>query len=169
MTIRTATLEDIKDIATIHVNSWQVAYKGLIPQSYLDNLSIAKREQAWRNILIDSKTYTIVKEINGTVVGFANFGNTHDEDKDSTVTGEITSIYLNPQDWRKGLGTELFEFILENMKNQEFTQVILWVLDTNQPACSFYQKMGLQPDGATKIDIRQNFELREIRYLITII
>lgn len=169
MSIRTATLEDVKDIATIHINSWQVAYKGLIPQSYLDNLSIAKREQAWRNILIDSKTHTIVKEINGTVVGFANFGNTRDEDKDSTVTGEITSIYLNPQDWRKGLGTELFEFILENMKNQEFTQVTLWVLDTNQPACSFYQKMGLQPDGATKIDIRENFELREIRYLITII
>lgn len=33
MTIRTATFEDIKDIATIHVNAWQVAYKGLIPQS----------------------------------------------------------------------------------------------------------------------------------------
>jgi len=169
MSIRTATLEDIKDIATIHVITWQVAYKGLIPQSYLDNLSIAKREQAWSNILNNSKTHTIVQEINGTVVGFADFGHTRDEDKNFNVTGEITSIYLDPKYWRKGLGTELFQFILEDMKNKEFTQVTLWVLDTNQAARSFYQKMGLQPDGATKIDIREDFELREIRYSITII
>ena len=168
MTIRTATLKDIKDIATIHVTAWQVAYKGLIPQSYLDNLSIAKREQNWSNILNNSKTQTIVQEINSNVVGFANFGNTRDEDKNSNVTGEITSIYLNPKHWRKGLGTEIFQFILSEMKNQEFIEVTLWVLDTNQTACSFYQKMGLKPDGATKIDIRENFELKEIRYSINL-
>ena len=160
MTIRTTTLKDIKDIATIHVTVWQVAYKGLIPQSYLDNLSIAKREQNWSSILKNSKNQTIVQEINGTVVGFANFGNTRDEDKNSKVIGEITSIYLDPEHWRKGLGTELFQFILSEMKNQEFTEVTLWVLDTNQTACSFYQKMGFKPDGATKIDIREDFELK---------
>ena len=164
MTIRTATLEDVKDIATIHVNAWQIAYKGLIPQSYLNNLSIPKREQTWQDILNSAKTHTIVQQINGLVVGFANFGHTRDEDKDSTVTGEITSIYLNPEHWRKGLGTALFKFILEDLKNREFTQITLWVLDRNQEARSFYQKMGLKPDRATKIDIRENFELREIRY-----
>lgn len=169
MGIRNATLEDVKDIATIHVTAWQTVYKDLIPQSYLDNLSITKREQTWHNILTDSKTHTIVQEINGLVVGFANFGHTRDEDKDLLLTGEITSIYLNPKYWKKGLGTALFEFILENMKKREFTQVTLWVLDTNQQARSFYQKMGLKPDGATKIDIREHFELREIRYSITII
>lgn len=169
MTIRTATLEDVKDIATIHVLAWQAAYKGLIPQSYLNNLSIAKREQAWQNILNNSKKNTIVQEINGLVVGFANFGHTRDEDKDSTVIGEITSIYLNPEYWRKGLGTALFEFILRDMRNRKFTEVTLWVLDTNQRACSFYQKMGFKSDGTTKIDIRQDFELREIRYSINLI
>ena len=168
MSIRNATLEDVKDIATIHVNSWQVAYKSLIPQSYLDNLSIAKREQTWSNILTNSNTHTIIKEINGAVVGFANFGHTRDEDKNSTVTGEITSIYLNPEHWRKGLGTALIEFILSELKNRGFTEVTLWVLDSNQTACNFYQKIGFKPDGATKIDIREDFELKEIRYSITI-
>ncbi|WP_414621685.1 N-acetyltransferase family protein [Calothrix sp. CCY 0018] len=169
MSIRTATLEDVKDIARIHVTAWQVAYKGLIPQSYLDKLSIAKREQSWSNILTDSKTHTVVQEINGAVVGFANFGHSRDQDRDSSVTGEITSIYINPEYWRKGLGTALFEFIFKEIKNREFTEVTLWVIDTNQTACSFYKKMGLKPDGTTKIDIREDFELKEIRYLITII
>ncbi|MEM7554944.1 MAG: GNAT family N-acetyltransferase [Cyanobacteria bacterium P01_A01_bin.84] len=168
MSIRAANLEDAKSIATIHVNAWQFTYKGLIPQSYLDNLSIPKREQVWCNILSDSKTctktHTIVQEINDILVGFANFGHTRDRDKDFDVTAEITSIYLDPQYWRRGLGKALFEFILRDIKKLGFTEVTLWVLNSNQRACSFYEKMGLKPDGTTKIDIRGNFELKEIRY-----
>ncbi|BAY87014.1 GCN5-related N-acetyltransferase [Calothrix parasitica NIES-267] len=169
MTIRTAILEDTKDIAVIHVKSWQEVYKGLIPQSYLNNLSISQREKSWQNILTNSQTRTIVQEIDDLVVGFANFGKTRDVDKDSKVTGEITSIYLNFEYWRKGLGTELVKYILKDMRNRKFTQTTLWVLDTNQIARKFYEKMGFKPDGATKIDVRENFELREIRYLINLI
>ena len=169
MTIRTAMLEDVKEIAAIHVKSWQVVYKGLIPQSYLNNLSISKREKSWQNILTHSQTHTIVQEIDDLVVGFANFGQTRDEDKDSKITGEITSIYLNPEYGRKGLGTECVEFILKNMKNLKFTQITLWVLDTNEIARKFYEKMGFKADGAIKIDVRENFELREMRYFINLI
>ena len=169
MTIRTAILEDAKDIATIHVKSWQVVYKGLIPQSYLDNLSTSNREKSWQNILTNSQTHTIVQEIDDLVVGFANFGQTRDQEKDYKTTGEITSIYLNPEYGRKGLATELVEFIFKDMKNRKFTQITLWGLDTNQIACKFYEKMGFKADGATKIDVRENFELREIRYLINLV
>ncbi|MEO0688581.1 MAG: GNAT family N-acetyltransferase [Cyanobacteria bacterium J06649_11] len=169
MTIRTATLKDVKDIATIHVQSWQIAYKGLIPQTYLDKLSIPKREKSWQDILTNHQNHTIVQEINDLIVGFANYGQTRDKDKDSHITGEITSIYINPEYWRKGLGTEIIEFIVRDMKNRQFHQITLWVLDTNQIARKFYQKIGFKPDGTTKIDIRDNFELREIRYSILLI
>lgn len=169
MTIRNAIFEDVKDIAEIHVKSWQAVYKGLIPQSYLNNLSISKREKSWQNILTNCQTHTIVQEIDNLVVGFANFGQTRDRDKDSKISGEITSIYLNPEYWRKGLGTELVEFIFKDMKHRKFTKITLWVLDTNQIARKFYEKMGFQPDGETKVDVRENFELREIRYSIDLI
>jgi hypothetical protein len=32
--VRPARIEDVADIAQIHVRSWQAAYTGLIPQSY---------------------------------------------------------------------------------------------------------------------------------------
>ena len=67
------------------------------------------------------------------------------------------------------MGTELVEFIFQHMKNRKFTQITLWVLDTNQIARQFYEKMGFKPDGTAKIDIRENFELREIRYLRNLI
>lgn len=63
----------------------------------------------------------------------------------------------------------MIEFILKNIRNRRFTQITLWVLDTNEIARKFYEKMGFKPDGTTKIDVRENFELREIRYLINLI
>lgn len=36
--IKTATINDVKDISYIHAVSWKTAYKGVIPQDYLDNL-----------------------------------------------------------------------------------------------------------------------------------
>ncbi|EUA88757.1 hypothetical protein OSH39_03970 [Mycobacterium ulcerans] len=37
--VRAATPEDAYDVARVHVRSWQWAFRGLISQDYLDNLS----------------------------------------------------------------------------------------------------------------------------------
>ena len=36
--IRAARVEDAAQIAAVHVRSWQSAYRGLLPQAYLDGL-----------------------------------------------------------------------------------------------------------------------------------
>jgi hypothetical protein len=38
MDIRAARMEDVPQIAAVHVRSWQAAYRGLLPQAYLDGL-----------------------------------------------------------------------------------------------------------------------------------
>jgi hypothetical protein len=38
MDIRPAGMEDVPEIAVAHVRSWQAAYRGLLPQAYLDGL-----------------------------------------------------------------------------------------------------------------------------------
>ena len=40
VTLRDATPADALDIATVHVESWQVGYRGLMPDEVLDGLSI---------------------------------------------------------------------------------------------------------------------------------
>ena len=40
--IRKATLNDIKAISTIKVKGWKSAYKNIISDEYLDNMSIQK-------------------------------------------------------------------------------------------------------------------------------
>ena len=49
--VRSATVADADEIAAIHVLSWQVAYRGLMPQEYLDGLDPAQRAERWRRHL----------------------------------------------------------------------------------------------------------------------
>jgi hypothetical protein len=42
--------------------------------------------------------------------------------------------------------------------------VTLWVLDTNTRARRFYEIAGFRSDGAVKVDDRDGFRLREVRY-----
>lgn len=49
--IRPATLADTDGIGLAHVRSWQSAYRGKMPQDYLDGLDPAVRAETWRRIM----------------------------------------------------------------------------------------------------------------------
>jgi hypothetical protein len=51
MEIRRAVADDARGIAQVHVKSWQAAYRGLLPQSYLDALSVEQREAFWVQVI----------------------------------------------------------------------------------------------------------------------
>jgi hypothetical protein len=51
MDIRPARLEDVPEIAVVHVRSWQAAYQGLLPQAYLDGLDPGQRIGQWERAL----------------------------------------------------------------------------------------------------------------------
>lgn len=45
LVIRKAKVEDLRGVAKIVVNGWQTAYKGIVDDEYLDNLSIDEKYQ----------------------------------------------------------------------------------------------------------------------------
>ena len=51
MDIRPARMEDVSEIAVVHVRSWQAAYRGLLPQACLDGLDPAQRTGQWEQVL----------------------------------------------------------------------------------------------------------------------
>ncbi|MGH2840330.1 MAG: hypothetical protein ACRDKY_05850 [Solirubrobacteraceae bacterium] len=61
MTVRTATRDDAHPIARVHVRSWQVAYRGLLPDAILDGLSVEERRTIWHQLLAnDDGIFTLV-------------------------------------------------------------------------------------------------------------
>ena len=51
--IRAARVADAAQIAVVHVRSWQGAYRGLLPQAYLDRLDPAHRVGRWERALAE--------------------------------------------------------------------------------------------------------------------
>ena len=78
---RNAHSDDVRGIAEVHVRSWQAAYRGQVPDSYLEGLSVAKRELMWTEILKDQMRGVLVAEDEARIVGFASFGPVRDEEE----------------------------------------------------------------------------------------
>jgi ribosomal protein S18 acetylase RimI-like enzyme len=166
MQIRPAVVGDAAQIAGVHVRSWQGAYRGLLPQEYLDGLDPAQRMNTWVRLTSragGTRAAVLVAEDESGVRGFADFGPTRDADGDEG-TGEITSIYLAPDAWGTGCGRELMGTALQRMASAGYQQATLWVLDTNARARRFYEAAGFRLDGAEQLDERHGFPIRELRY-----
>lgn len=169
ITVRPAELKDAPEIAKIHVKTWQCAYKGQIPDSYLDSLSIEKRTRSWEEILSKSEpeTKTFVAEEEGKILGFASAGPRKDKKMPSEL-GELWAIYVDPDNTGKGAGSLLLKTSLDYLRGLKFTKAILWVLTSNRKTRDWYESKGWKVEGTTTVDVRDGFELHETRYIINL-
>ena len=165
--IRSAKVSDAAGIAKVHVETWQCAYKGQIPNSYLNSLSIEKRAGTWKKQLEtpDVGTHTLVAEVDGQIVGWCTVGVSRDGDASQEV-GELYGIYILPAHAGKGAGSQLMTKALETLKKEGYKKATLWVLDTNEKTKSWYTRKGWSIEGKTKVDKRDGFDLNETRYSI---
>ena len=165
--IRNAEIKDVLGIATVHVKMWQKAYRGQVPDSFLDAMSIDNRAKFWEDTLKNPKSgiHILVAEHDHRIVGWIQGGKNRDEDLSSDV-GELGGIYVHP-DWQgKGVGSKLMEFFIETLRSEGYKKATLWVLDTNQKTRNWYESKGWNVEGKTKIEPRDGFELHEVRYSI---
>lgn len=161
--IRHAIASDARAIAKIHVSSWQVIYRGYMPDKVLDNLSIDERERLWKTLIEDNVGILVLEE-SKNLIGFVSFCPSRDQDVEPTNVAEISAIYLNPDSWRKGFGKLLCNAAIEELRKSGYHEVTLWVLDDNQQAKQFYEKMGFINSFDTKTDEEDGCVLREVRY-----
>lgn len=162
MEIRKATVDDVYDISRIYALSWKSAYRGIVPNTYLDDL----REDFWVEFFngsINEESINVKMIFHNEVpVGAVAYGMSRDESlKDF---GEIFSIYLLPEYFGKGFGNKLLESALDDLKSLGFNNVYLWVLENNINAQSFYMRNGFyKTNNKSYIEI-QGERLIDIRY-----
>lgn len=134
--VRPATSRDAKAIAEIHIATWQAAYQDLMPQDYLDQMTVEKRQAYWREAIEYSEPQVLVATDGDKLVGFAGFDRSRDPKTRSTV-GEIWAIYVTPAHWRQGVGLALWDGARDGLKEEGCTQVTMWVLLGNERALEF--------------------------------
>ena len=134
--VRKVRKEDLKSVAEITVNSWQTAYRNIIDDEYLDNLSI---EEKYKKRLKDyTKDEFIVAELNNEIVGFCRYriGNYY-EDINSNIDCEITALYVKVKYKRNGIGKKLVNYVINEFKKNGYFQMVIWCLKDNYPARDF--------------------------------
>ena len=168
MRIRLAEQTDAAGIASVHVRVWQTANRGIISDTYLQELSVTDRKTGWIKRLDDKSIITLLAEENGKTVGFIAGGKSRDTD-DPPSTAEIYSIYIDDTYSRSGIGSALVEQIVERMRRSGFKVVILWVLSANASARVFYEKLKMQSDvGKVRQIVIGGQAHTEVRYRLSI-
>ncbi len=151
--------DDRRMISKVYEESWKGAYKGIIPQDYLDSIP----EGRWALGLDNQGWKTLVCIDNGGIVGTSSFCPSRFEQFQGW--GEIISIYLLPEHTGKGYGKILMKAALSELKRQGYENVFLWVLEENIRARKFYERYGFLRAGDFLEDNIGGKALREVRYV----
>ena len=166
MSIRLAIPEDASGIAEVHVAAWRAAYKGHMPDDFLNNLTVEQKTTAWRRALQESSPgTTVVWEQQQHIVGFCVYGPSRDPDASANTTGELVAINFHPDYWRRGFGTVMCRHVIDESEKRNWGSLTLWVLKENLPARRFYECLSFLPDGKEKCDTKlTGSPLHEVRY-----
>jgi GNAT superfamily N-acetyltransferase len=153
--IRRATTEDAEGLAHLHLDVWDDAYTGLMPQQILDDRRdrVAERVERWRSIVAQDEPPWIAVGPDGPI-GFASVGQGRDNDVDIEL--ELWSLYVRKRWWGAGVGYALLEATIGDRA------AYLWVLASNQRAIDFYQRQGFALDG-TEDEHDEGLHVRMVR------
>ena len=165
-TVRAATSADADAIGRVQVETWRVAYAGLLPQETLDAFDVEGRQRMWREGLARTPrpgSATFVAVSDHEVIGFATVGACDSEEG----TGELYAIYVDPSSWGTGAGRSLIERSERSLRDAGFARALLWVLEGNERAERFYRAAGWEHDGE-KEDVFQGATVVERRYRKTL-
>ena len=148
ITIRLAKPEDALEMAEVHMRSWEVAYKGIISEEFIQEKNSTRQALFKRIITNDNKT-NFVLQYNNKTVGIMTVDCPRDDDV-SDDCYELKGIYLHPDYYRMGIGTKSVEFAFDLALGLGKHQMTVWVLADNINAIKFYEKCGFIADGKSK-------------------
>jgi ribosomal protein S18 acetylase RimI-like enzyme len=165
--VRRARPTDAMAIAAVHVAAWRSAYPGILPDTYLANLSVSP-QAAYYDAAIRGAAGVFVAVASGTdvpaapgpgpgsltrIIGFGTAGRARASGEIGgrrLGEGEIETLYVL-DDWReRGVGRRLMQASASHLAESGCRSVFLWVLRDN-PSRWFYQRLGGKPAAEAAI------------------
>ncbi|HEY8719584.1 GNAT family N-acetyltransferase [Pengzhenrongella sp.] len=160
--LRPAALPDVGAIAEFQTACWREAYRGLVPNEYLDRVSVGDRQERWRDRLTSGARRIALAEVAGRegdeLVGVVSWAPpalapaaapTRGPDPtagEPAPTLELMSLYVAAHHSGTGIAATLLGHALGARPAR------LWVFEDNPRALAFYAKHGFAPDGHRQVD-----------------
>lgn len=165
VTVRLAAPDDAAAIARAHVSAWRGAYRGLMPDDYLEAMDPERWAAGWVRMLAEppaEQEGLAVAVVDGTVQGFVAYGR---DRGGPPPTGELFAINLAPEVWGRGAGRALLRHAEEALRAAGHPEAVLWVHPGNERARRFYVAHGWTDDPGTERTATVNgVTVPEVRY-----
>lgn len=159
MTIRNLRRSDDRlAVSRVYEESWKYAYRGIIPEDYLNSIPAGR----WAAKLDDPGMRNLVMIEGEAIIGAASYCPARAAGMEGF--GEIVSIYLLPEYMGKGCGAKLLAAAIDGLRQMDFHDIYLWVLEENLPARRFYEKHGFFAADIYLADNIGGRPLREVQY-----
>jgi len=155
VTIRRAVPADAEALSELHLDCWDDAYTGLVPQEILAErrMRILERIDHWRGAL-ERGDVVWVAERDGTLIGFS--GARPADDPEFAGLLELRVLYVRAPWWGTTVGHHLFRRAVGDEPSY------LCVLEGNTRAIRFYERQGYRADGSTE-DAPEGRHVRMLR------
>lgn len=163
--VRPARPDDVAALAAVHVAAWRAAYRGQMPDDYLDGLDVGRWTRGWERLLAAGGDHLQVAERAGTLLGFVRVGAEQEpRPADPAGRGELHAINVHPDAWGTGAGPALLDAAEARLRQLGYRDAVLWVLPGNARARRFYERAGWHDDGLEKLAEVNGVTVLERRY-----
>jgi len=147
--LRKAQIGDEKILAYIQTESWKSAFADILDADELARCTNKKRIIAmYEKVLGNPQIYMNIMFVDETAHGITAWSRNCAAMGDETA--ELICIHSLQNQWRKGYGSVMMEQVLQEMKEADYSKVILWVFADNARARAFYEKHGFILSGEEK-------------------
>lgn len=158
--IRFAEEKDIEDIA-------ELKYKG---DEYHNQFDLwpsecdmdEARNGVKKHLDDDNSSMFIAENQESQIIGFISVNSRNRETihLDYKNIGEISLIYVEPDYWRKGIGTSLVKHAIEYLESKNIIWVTLRVVIYNEPGIKFWESLSFETKVLAKTTTISNVKNR---------
>lgn len=128
-------------LAHIQTESWKAAFVNILSPEELERCTDLQRaEQMYHNVLRREGCNMAIEFVADHPHCIAAWGKNRCDLGDAV--GELICIHSLQDNWGKGYGSAMMQYVLAALQKEHYGSVILWVFEANTRARRFYEKHG---------------------------
>jgi GNAT superfamily N-acetyltransferase len=156
---------DVLSIAALHAESWQSAYRGLLPDDFLAGPVKDDRLTLWTHRMdrfVPDRQHVVKAVADSEIVGFACVL----LDAEPGWGALLDNLHVKPELKGLGIGWQLFRACRDWASDARPGEPMhLWVIENNLPARQFYERQGGVKTERRIIEVVPGIHVPELRYV----
>lgn len=145
--IRDATIEDVPEIQRVADRGWNATYGDFLTEAAIETILDDWYAPEYLEAAITAEGAVYLVAGDDEIAGYASAAPTENGE------AQLYAIYIDPDRWNGGVGTELLDSILERLTAHDIERLRVEVLGDNTVGVSFYESRGFERTTERDIEL----------------